>query len=190
MRFIEMTKNGAWTLFKYKSTHRISWEDCISYVQGLYKHIEHAQILSSAGINETIINIKSAEDIEEIPENMAITIRGFNKVYDEAPFVFTFFNQTDNMFMQMPTAYLNSLRRNETDFLNEEEQKHTFDKFIDSIEVEYVKIATEKYVCKQLREAFFQYYEHKEEGKDILYKIHFAKFNLTEVVDFIHNKEK
>ncbi len=126
-----------WNAFRFHTTYRMSWELCKSMVIGMYDYIGNPEICTAevAGAHAAPCDIKETSDILQIPEAGVLIIRGANKVYDNAPFQFYFYNQTDTIDFDVPDSYTKGLKKSETEYLNDEELKHVFDKFMDSIEV-------------------------------------------------------
>lgn len=79
--------------------------------------------------NANPVDVASVEDILRLEEGSRIVIRGGNKVYDNSMMQFSFYNQTNVVQIDALTSYIKSL---ETDV---NEQKHIFDTFMDSIEI-------------------------------------------------------
>ena len=129
--------NDGWADYEYRTTYRMGWHNLIFVAKTIYPFLINPEVLvlSNMGKSFVPIKIKDEMDLLDIPEGAAIEIRGLNKIYDKAPFQFEIFNQTDIVKMFLPNDYLNSLKKNETEYLDEDGKLHVFDKLMDSIEI-------------------------------------------------------
>ena len=137
MRIDGFKQEEVWTTYGFYTTYRMDWKHCLAYAYTIFDYLNQAEILvTEVGVsNPKTIEIKTKEDIWNIPESGAIYIRGNSKVYDDAPIQHKFFNQTDRVLLEIPTAYVNSLKKNKDELLDVDGKKHTFDKYIDSVEI-------------------------------------------------------
>ena len=134
MRVQGFQQDGNWTKFGFTTTYRNGWDKCLAFTSVIFNYTIHPEIMTAANTKEPL-QISSIDEIWKIPESRFIIIRGMNKVYDNAPFQHIFFNQTDQVQIEMPSEYLNSLKNSPTELLSNEEKKYIFDKYMDSIEV-------------------------------------------------------
>lgn len=129
--------DDAWVRYGFDTTWNMGWKNCLAYAQKVYEFMNHPEVLISpiAGAEAHQIKIKESDDIWDIPEAGYIVVRGSNQIYDGAPFQIRFFNQTSQVHLELPVAYLDTLIKNDDSLLDEENKKHVFDKFMDSIEI-------------------------------------------------------
>lgn len=157
-------KTDDWALYEFRTTYRMGWHNLIFFVKAIWPHIINPEILVSANVGQEFkpVEIKEEEELISIPEGGAIEIRGRNKIYDDIPFQFEAFNQTDLVRMFVPTQYLNSLKKSETEFLDDNDKLHTFDKFMDSIEVNSASLWAEYDTAMNVMDAMTQALVMKE----------------------------
>lgn len=145
MRVEHFTQENVWTIYTFDTTYPMSWSQCLAYAEVVYSFLDDAEILT-CGIGEDYhtINIKDISDIHRIPEAGYVIIRGHSKVYDGQPVQHRFYNQTSKAFVEIPTQYVNNMKKDESHLLDDEGKKHILDKYMDSIEIngEYT-------ICKQ-----------------------------------------
>ena len=137
MRVDGFEQEELWTTYGFYTTYKINWEHCLAYIYTVFDYLNQVEILVTdvGASNPKAIEIKTKDDIWNIPESGAIYIRGNSKVYDGVPMQHKFFNQTDRVLLEIPTAYVNSLKKNKDELLDVDGKKHTFDKYIDSVEI-------------------------------------------------------
>ena len=194
MRIQNLKKfSDGWSMLDFRTTYKYGWQSCIAYAEVIYRCTRQPEILTSnvRGENFQWIDINDAKDVKNIDKSAVIQVRGANKMFDNVPFQFIFCNQTDIVRLCMPTKYLESLRKNETEFLSEDEQKHAFDKFMDSLELNgqmsVVDSSATKRTVEQIEKAFDQYDEFcSKDGSDVV--LHYDNgltFNVTRIVEKI-----
>ena len=137
MRVDRFKQEELWTTYGFYTTYKMNWEHCLAYVYTVFDYLNQVEILVTdvGASNPKAIEIKTKDNIWNIPESGAIYIRGNSKVYDGTPMQHKFFNQTDRVLLEIPTAYVNSLKKNKDELLDVDGKKHTFDKYIDSVEI-------------------------------------------------------
>ena len=130
-------ENDPWTRFGFDTTYPIGWLHCLAYAKAVFDYTENAEVLVApiAGAAPHKVEIEKPDDIWDIPEAGCIIVRGHNKVYDGTAMQFHFFNQLTQVYLDVHTGYLDSLKKNETELLDSEGKKHVFDRYMDSIEV-------------------------------------------------------
>lgn len=126
-----------WTTYGFFNTYSMSWEHCIAFAMTVFEYTDNVEVLvvNVGGSNSEKVEIKNKYDMWKIPETGCIIVRGNNKIYDGVPMQHKFFNQTNQILVDVPTSYINSLKKNKDELLDNEGKKHTFDKYMDSIEV-------------------------------------------------------
>ena len=129
--------DDAWVRYGFDTTYNMGWENCLAYAKKVYEFMNHPEVLISpiAGAGSHQIEIKEPDDIWDIPEAGCIIVRGSNQIFDEIPFQFMFVNQLTQVYLDMPANDLNSFKNNKGELLDDEEKKHIFDKYMDSIEI-------------------------------------------------------
>lgn len=106
----EKEENG-WIHANYQLTRPVSWQQQLKAVHGVYDYFKKTEIL----IDGLPIQISQPEEILQIPESKAISIRGVLTIID-VPVVVTFYNQAD---------YVNAMVAG----ANEEFQNTNYEKF-------------------------------------------------------------
>lgn len=137
MRVDSFNQKEIWTTYGFFNTYSMSWEHCISLAMTIFDYMDNVEVLVAAisGFNIKNVEIDNKYDMWKIPENGCIIIRGNSKIYEGTPIQHKFFNQTNQILIDVPTSYINSLKKNNDEFLDNEGKKHIFDKYMDSIEV-------------------------------------------------------
>lgn len=167
MRVVNVkVEDDNWVTYSYKMTYAMGWHGIIFFAKAIFPHLINPEVLRAGGIGSDFkpigVKITDEWDLLNIEEGGALEIRGLNKIYDNAPFQFRAFNQTDIVTMTIRKEYLDSLKRNEEEFLNEDEKLHTFDKFMDSIEVNSTSTFAAYDTAKTTMDAFTEALVMKE----------------------------
>lgn len=180
-----------WTLYEFKTTYKMGWERVLFLAKAVYPHLKNHEIKVSKALETPadILPIKDEKELMDIPEGSFLEIRGFNTIYDGAPFVFQIYNQADLVRMFLPTDYLNTLKASETEFLDDEGKKHTFDKFMDSLEVNASIMQGEMYGAKNatkaafdmVKEALLRKNNFASEGEKMMLRVNGCEFDLTDI---------
>lgn len=137
MQVDSFNQEEIWTTYGFFNTYNMSWEHCIALAMTVFEYTDNVEVLVTnvGGSNIEKVEIENKYDMWKIPETGCIIIRGNNKIYDGVPIQHKFFNQTNQIIVDIPTSYINSLKKNKDELLDNEGKKHTFDKYMDSIEV-------------------------------------------------------
>ena len=175
-----------WAQYEFRTTYKMGWQNILCMAKALYEYMGGVVIMHAKEIGGEIdmISIKSENDVLSIPEGSMLEVRGLNKVYDDMPFRFFFFNQTDIVRMLLPPHYLSAFKKSETEFLNDEEKMHTFDKFMDAVEINAYSIFSEYNAIREATDALVHALLMKEnfaENRVYKTKNEYCEVNLTEV---------
>jgi hypothetical protein len=132
MKASAIEKHGNWTTLLYKTTWNNGWETVQCYTKEIFKILENTEILVSSleniGSNNKI-KIDSTDDIFKVSEGELLTIKGVNTIFDNQPFQFTIYNQSDVILVEVTNDYIDKIADTEG------KQLHIFDKLMDSIEI-------------------------------------------------------
>lgn len=194
MRVTGMKKEEGWAGLEFRTTFRMGWERCLSVARVIWDYTDNAEIrVGDFGQRPEVVEVTKSDDFEKIQEAGYIEVRGRSKVYDNTLSQYIIYNQSDIVRMWMPTQYVEGLRKSETEYLNEEEQLHTFDKYMDSIEVNAEIVRAQKagaqQAIKELKAALLQYGDFEATGSQsnepLMYRGCGVEANLTEIVNAI-----
>ncbi len=105
----EKEENG-WIHANYRLTRPVSWQQLLKAVHGVYGYFKKTEILVNG-----LLAVGQPEEILQIPESNAISIRGVLTIID-VPVVVTFYNQADYVNVMVACA-------------NEEFQNTNYEKF-------------------------------------------------------------
>lgn len=190
MRVLGISQDNNWTSLYFDTTYAMSWNDCQMYVISLLQYMNNASILTAQIANTKFqpTNAKTTKDILNLQEQGALIIRGNNKIYDNAPFQFIFYNQTHRISIDIMKSYTDTLKKSETEYMTKEDLLHTFDRFMDSIELSWQRLS-ETSICFNMISSSFHYLQDKDCKKDdkLLIRRHESEINLTEIIDHIQN---
>ena len=90
MILIREKEEKGWIHANYRLTRPVSWQQLLKAVHGVYGYFKKTEIL----VDGLPIQISQPEEILQIPEAKAISIRGVLTIID-VPVVVTFYNQAD-----------------------------------------------------------------------------------------------
>lgn len=126
-----------WAEYDFRTTYMMGWQDIIFTAMAVYEYLEHPEVLVAGGVGSDfkLADVESGLDMINLKEGGALEIRGLNKIYDNAPFQFRFFNQTDVVRVYTPNEYITSLKDKDGNTLDETGLLHTLDRYMDSIEI-------------------------------------------------------
>ena len=111
MILIGEKEEKGWVHANYRLTRPVSWQQLLKSVHGVYGYFKKTEIL----VDGSPIQIGQPEEILQIPESKAISIRGVLTIID-VPVVVTFYNQADYVNAMVACA-------------NEEFQNTNYEKF-------------------------------------------------------------
>ena len=111
MILIGEKEEKGWVHANYRLTRPVSWQQLLKSVHGVYGYFKKTEIL----VDGLPIQIGQPEEILQIPESKAISIRGVLTIID-VPVVVTFYNQADYVNAMVACA-------------NEEFQNTNYEKF-------------------------------------------------------------
>lgn len=194
-------KENGWTSYQYSTTYPFDWKKCLSLIYTAFEYFDNATVRVTMKVGEEpqIVALNNKNDIWKIPEGSSIQINGKNRVYDNVQTVFLAVNQSDVAIMEVPTAYVEQLKKSATEYLDEEGQKHTFDRFIDSMEIAYISyISCENAttdIADQICNALCQYALLEDKGDEesaFVYKNDKYRIcvDIKKCADFIKNNYK
>lgn len=111
MILIREKEEKGWVHANYRLTRPVSWQQQLKAVHGVCDYFKKTEIL----VDGLPIQISQPEEILQIPEAKAISIRGVLTIID-VPVVVTFYNQADYVNVMVAGA-------------NEEFQNTNYEKF-------------------------------------------------------------
>lgn len=137
MRVIGINKDGTWARLRFRTTWKNSWSMMLGYAAVIAEYSTNVGVLTAkvAGDEPVAADVKSVNAMFGLPEQGVLVIRGNNKIYDQMPMQFMFFNQLDEAIIDVKQDYLEWLNKDREEADREEAQLHTFDKLMDSIEI-------------------------------------------------------
>lgn len=124
MHLIGVKQNEDWVFSRWNLTYPAGWHNITKAVSEAYEYYENPEIVT----DEEIVNIKSKEDIYNIPEDRDLTIRGISKIL-KVPIMITFYNQVQVVDVNVAKA---TDEFKETDY---EKFNHSLCQYMDSIEL-------------------------------------------------------
>lgn len=99
MLLLGVKKENAWLLAEYNLTYNVGWENICKAVSLAYEYYDNVEIL----VDNNKVNICSKEEILQLDEARAMTIRGVSKII-QVPLMITFFNQLQTVRVSVACA--------------------------------------------------------------------------------------
>lgn len=99
MLLLGVKKENDWLLAEYSLTYKVGWENICKAVSLAYEYYENVEIL----VDNNKVNINSKEEILQLDEARAMTIRGVSKII-QVPLMITFFNQLQTVRVSVACA--------------------------------------------------------------------------------------
>lgn len=99
MLLLGVKKENDWLLAEYSLTYKVGWENICKAVSLAYEYYDNVEIL----VDNNKVNINSKEEILQLDEARAMTIRGVSKII-QVPLMITFFNQLQTVRVSVACA--------------------------------------------------------------------------------------
>lgn len=99
MLLLGVKKENDWLLAEYNLTYKVGWENICKAVSLAYEYYDNVEIL----VDNNKVNINSKEEILQLDEARAMTIRGVSKII-QVPLMITFFNQLQTVRVSVACA--------------------------------------------------------------------------------------
>lgn len=99
MLLLGVKKENDWLLAEYNLTYKVSWDNICNAVSLVYEYYDNVEIL----VDNNKLNINSKEEILQLDEARAMTIRGVSKIV-QVPLMITFFNQLQTVRVSVACA--------------------------------------------------------------------------------------
>lgn len=90
---VKESDNGVWLLSRWKLTYPTGWEGILEAIASVYDYYEKPEILKIGIASKDVLEINNKENIFDIEESNALTIRGFSTII-KVPISITIYNQS------------------------------------------------------------------------------------------------
>jgi hypothetical protein len=132
-----------WYKYTYVLTYKASWEDCKYFAYGIVKDDDFSKFMINVSKQEdelckpltSGLRTNYKQDIFDCKNGHAIEIQGLSKKINDLPISFMFYNDSNICHLFVPSDYVNNIKKSETELLSEDERIHTFDRYMDEIEI-------------------------------------------------------
>lgn len=198
MKLDRITTEAPWNTYKYTTTFKLGWEKCLAYAQVVYNDTNNAEVFICTEMQGKMIPVKieKLSDFWKIPEASIIYVRGNNCTWDESTIQFIFVNQLDVACVDVPIKYVEHLMKDDNQPMTDEESKHIFDKYMDSIEINAAVLIGQKRHrddMKAFASAMIDFADFSDDGSKKVYRSNLGiDFNISEICNKIvkNYKEK
>lgn len=190
MRVLGIKQDDNWTNLNFDTTYAMGWHTCQTYAICLLEFMNNIEILTAeiAGTRYHMTDAKNPKDIFNLPEKGVLIIRGNNKIYDNAPFQFVFFNQTHQINVDILKEYTDTLKKSETEYMTKDDLLHTFDRFMDSLELRCFMNMETFDIFNMISDAFKKFTKETDtKNANLILKRNGNELNLTEITNSIKN---
>ena len=142
------------------------------------------------------VKIEKLSDFWKIPESSIIYVRGNNSTWDDSTIQFIFVNQLDVACVDVPIRYVELLIKDNNQPMTDEERRHVFDKYMDSIEINAAVLIGQKRHrddMKAFASAMIDFADFSDDGSKKVYRSNLGiDFNISEICNKIvkNYKEK
>ena len=124
MHLIGIRKEDGWIFSRWELTYPAGWENITNAVASVYEYYDHVELLAGG----EPVSVGSKEEINSIPENGTMTVRGISKII-KVPIMITFYNQLQAVDVNVPQD-IDEFK--DTDY---EKFNHSLCQYMDSIEL-------------------------------------------------------
>jgi len=198
MKLDRITTEAPWNTYKYTTTFKLSWEKCLAYAQVVYNDTNNAEVFICTEMQGKMIPVKieKLSDFWKIPESSIIYVRGNNSTWDDSTIQFIFVNQLDVACVDVPIRYVELLIKDNNQPMTDEERRHVFDKYMDSIEINAAVLIGQKRHrddMKAFASAMIDFADFSDDGSKMVYRSNLGiDFNISEICNKIvkNYKEK
>lgn len=198
MKLDRITTEAPWNTYKYTTTFKLGWEKCLAYAQVVYNDTNNAEVFICTEMQGKMIPVKieKLSDFWKIPEASMIYVRGNNSTWDDSTIQFIFVNQLDVACVDVPIRYVDLLIKDNNQPMTDEERRHVFDKYMDSIEINAAVLIGQKRHrddMKAFASAMIDFADFSDDGSKMVYRSNLGiDFNISEICNKIvkNYKEK
>ena len=198
MKLDRITTEAPWNTYKYTTTFKLGWEKCLAYAQVVYNDTNNAEVFICTEMQGKMIPVKieKLSDFWKIPESSIIYVRGNNSTWDDSTIQFIFVNQLDVACVDVPIRYVELLIKDNKQPMTDEERRHVFDKYMDSIEINAAVLIGQKRHrddMKAFASAMIDFADFSDDGSKMVYRSNLGiDFNISEICNKIvkNYKEK
>lgn len=198
MKLDRITTEAPWNTYKYTTTFKLGWEKCLAYAQVVYNDTNNAEVFICTEMQGKMIPVKieKLSDFWKIPESSIIYVRGNNSTWDDSTIQFIFVNQLDVACVDVPIRYVELLIKDNNQPMTDEERRHVFDKYMDSIEINAAVLIGQKRHrddMKAFASAMIDFADFSDDGSKMVYRSNLGiDFNISEICNKIvkNYKEK
>lgn len=198
MKLDRITTEAPWNTYKYTTTFKLGWEKCLAYAQVVYNDTNNAEVFICTEMQGKMIPVKieKLSDFWKIPESSIIYVRGNNSTWDDSTIQFIFVNQLDVACVDVPIRYVELLIKDNNQPMTDEERRHVFDKYMDSIEINAAVLIGQKRHrddMKAFASAMIDFADFSDDGSKKVYRSNLGiDFNISEICNKIvkNYKEK
>lgn len=198
MKLDRITTEAPWNTYKYTTTFKLGWEKCLAYAQVVYNDTNNAEVFICTEMQGKMIPVKieKLSDFWKIPEASIIYVRGNNCTWDESTIQFIFVNQLDVACVDVPIRYVELLIKDNNQPMTDEERRHVFDKYMDSIEINAAVLIGQRRHrddMKAFASAMIDFADFSDDGSKKVYRSNLGiDFNISEICNKIvkNYKEK
>ena len=198
MKLDRITTEAPWNTYKYTTTFKLGWEKCLAYAQVVYNDTNNAAVFICTEMQGKMIPVKieKLSDFWKIPESSIIYVRGNNSTWDDSTIQFIFVNQLDVACVDVPIRYVELLIKDNNQPMTDEERRHVFDKYMDSIEINAAVLIGQKRHrddMKAFASAMIDFADFSDDGSKKVYRSNLGiDFNISEICNKIvkNYKEK
>lgn len=191
MKLDRITTEAPWNTYKYTTTFKLGWEKCLAYAQVVYNDTNNAEVFICTEMQGKMIPVKieKLSDFWKIPESSIIYVRGNNSTWDDSTIQFIFVNQLDVACVDVPIRYVELLIKDNNQPMTDEERRHVFDKYMDSIEINAAVLIGQKRHrddMKAFASAMIDFADFSDDGSKMVYRSNLGiDFNISEICNKI-----